>query len=376
MACWIKLFHFPPLQLLHSQLLNSSTLNSSTLKNPLIFISFVTPSGSSGLMKLRTTFDIPSFPSKISYKSKIFTMGSCFSGMLAEKLQQRKFNILDNPFGTIFNPVSMFQLLSQSLLDQQADGDLVLDQQQRSYHYGMHSSVSAENKTELLKKIVTLQALTKEFLAQSSHIVFSFGSAFVYELKTNGKFVSNCHKQPQSLFDKRLLRLEEMLDHFKRFYEVLRRVNPSAVIVMTVSPVRHSKDGIPKNQLSKSLLRVLTHQLGQDYEGLVYFPSYELMMDDLRDYRFYSEDMLHPSPVAENYIWEQFQNCYLDKDSMESAKQIAEINLALQHRPFHPGSLAHIQFLQDLVQRMERLTPEFDFSKEIADVKEKLGMYF
>src|SRR5690606_29222041 len=224
-------------------------------------------------MQLRTTFEIPSFHPKISYKSGIFTMGSCFSAMLAGKLLQRKFTVLDNPFGTVFNPVSIFDLLTQALLHQKPDPRLVLERQQRFYHYGMHSLVSAGTEKQLWEMIESHQSLTREFLSSASHIFFTFGSAFIYELKENGQLVSNCQKQPQSLFNKRLLGLEEMRDHFGYFYETLQRLNPAAQIILTVSPVRHSKDGIPENQLSKSLLRVMVHQLGEAHGQLVYFPS-------------------------------------------------------------------------------------------------------
>ncbi len=142
---------------------------------------------------------------------------------------------------------------------------------------------------------------------------------------------------------------------------------------LTLSPVRHTSDGVPENQHSKSLLLVLIHQLMKEHKDVSYFPSYELMMDDLRDYRFYREDMVHPTRQAEDYIWDHFQKCYFDRNTEEAIQKIEEINTSLLHRPFQRESMAHHQFLQNLLQKMERLTPEFDFSKEIREIKMRLG---
>jgi hypothetical protein len=223
--------------------------------------------------------------------------------MIGERFSQRKFNILDNPFGTVFNPVSLLDLLHQSLNGEQLDPSLLVQHHQRFYHYGVHSSLSATKEELLWEKIKEAQLLTLKFLSQSSHIFLTFGTAFIYELKSSGQSVCNCHKQPQSFFKKRLLAMDELMDHFQKFHTVYQKINPGGKIILTVSPVRHTKEGIPENQLSKSLLRVWIHHL-QEFKGVTYFPSYELMVDDLRDYRFYREDLVHPSKLAEDYIWD------------------------------------------------------------------------
>ena len=324
-------------------------------------------------MHLRTTFKVPPFEPKISHQSKMLSIGSCFSTMIGKKLLDRKFEVLNNPFGTIYNPVSLFQLLQQSFLNNQPDSSLLLEYQQRYYHYGMHSSISANTEEELWADITKYQISTREFISKASHLFITFGTAFIYETKATGKPVANCHKQPQSIFNKRLLEVAEMMESFNNFNTVIQEVNPNARVIVTVSPVRHIKDGIPENQLSKSLLRIFSHQLQEDHREVSYFPSYELMMDDLRDYRFYKEDLIHPTPLAEDYIWEVFKDCYLDKPTTEILKTIEGILGSLQHKPFHPESEAHRQFLFKLLQKMERLGTEFDFSNEIKEVKSKLG---
>src|SRR5690606_1274186 len=147
----------------------------------------------------------------------------------------------------------------------------------------------------------------------------------------------------------------------------------TAEIIVTVSPVRHIKDGIPENQLSKSLLRVLAHEMANCCSKVSYFPSYELMMDDLRDYRYYKDDLIHPTAFAENYIWEQFKNAYFDQETLEIIKKIDGILNDLRHRPFHPQGASHQQFLHKLLQKMERMGPAFDFCKEIKTVNDQLN---
>ena len=323
-------------------------------------------------MEFRTHFHIPASSSKITHKSSVFSIGSCFSTMLGEKLHERKFNVLNNPFGTIFNPISIFMLLSRALKGTRLDEDMAFEFQERFFHFSMHSSISAPQQQDLWAKIEAGLLQTRQFLTRSSHIFITFGTAHIYQLKRNGKFVANCHKQPQGLFNKRLLELDEIKASFKEFHTLLEKENPDAEIILTVSPVRHTKDGIPENQLSKSLLRVLCHQLDQLYPNVSYFPSYELMMDDLRDYRFYKEDMVHPTKQAEDYIWVLFKKSYMGKATQDTVRNIDGILNSLGHKPFNATGTAYRRFLQNLLQEMERMQEEFDFSKEISDVKQKL----
>ena len=323
-------------------------------------------------MEFRTDFHIPASPSKITHKSRVFSIGSCFSTLLGEKLQERKFMVLNNPFGILYNPVPIFLLLSTSLKEARLDEGMAFEFQERFFHYLLHSSISAPQKHDLWAKVEATLLRTQEFLTRTSHLFITFGTAYIYQLKQNGKPVANCHKQPQALFNKRLLELEEMKASFKEFYEVLEKKNPEAKIILTVSPVRHTKDGIPENQLSKSLLRVLCHQLAHLYPSVSYFPSYELMMDDLRDYRFYREDMVHPTTQAEDYIWEFFKKSYMDKTTLDAIRDIDAILNSLSHKPFNPTGSVYRLFLENLIQKMERMQDEFDFSKEISELKQKL----
>lgn len=323
-------------------------------------------------MDFRTTFPIPSFHRKINISDKLLSMGSCFSTMIGSKLLERKFKVLNNPFGTIFNPVSLFELLHRSLLLQPVEESLIVAHDQRYYHYNTHSDLSSSQKDRLLVKIQERQAACREFLTNASHIFLTLGTAYAYALISGGQIVANCHKQPKSLFSKRLLGLDEMTNSFRCFYNALKVINPSVEIIVTVSPVRHIKDGIPENQLSKSLLRVLTHEMSEMCSQVTYFPSYELMMDDLRDYRYYKDDMIHPTAFAENYIWGLFKNAYFDQETLAIIDTIDGILNDLRHRPFHPQGASHQRFLHKLLQKMERMGPAFDFSKEINAVQRSI----
>lgn len=327
-------------------------------------------------MQFRTSFDILPFRSKIAHNSSLFVMGSCFSEMIGDKLAERKFCVLRNPFGTIFNPHALFLLLETSLSETPLEEALITAHQGRFYHYQAHSKLSASSKEQLVELISHQQQVAKRELGEASHLFVTFGTAHVYELVGSGQVVANCHKQPRELFQKRLLQLSEMMDSFRNFYKVLQAINPSAEIIVTVSPVRHIKDGIPENQLSKSLLRVLCHEMSQECQQVNYFPSYELMMDDLRDYRYYKDDMIHPTSFAENYIWEQFKKGYFDDEALNTIKKIDAILNDLQHKPFHTESASHQQFLQKLLTKMEQMGPTFDFSKEISVVTHQLNSHY
>lgn len=302
-------------------------------------------------------------------------MGSCFSSMIGRKLEERKFKVLNNPFGTIFNPVSLLELLHRSLLLQPVEESLLVAHDQWYYHYSTHSDLSASEKDRLITIISERQSLTHQALRSASHIFLTLGTAYAYELISGSQIVANCHRQPKEQFKKRLLDLDEMMVGFKGFYNALKLLNPTAELIVTVSPVRHIKDGIPENQLSKSLLRVLCDRMTEECPRVSYFPSYELMMDDLRDYRYYKDDMIHPTAFAENYIWELFKTTYLSKEAFEAVKKTDAILNDLQHKPFHPESASHQQFLQKLLHKMEQMDPIFDFSKEISVVTQQLNSH-
>lgn len=324
-------------------------------------------------MQWSTEFTIPESQFPISHESKILSMGSCFAQTIGQKMIVTKMDCLVNPFGTIFNPRSLEMLLEGAMFQNRFEAAAIVERDGLFFHYSSHSDLVADTKDELLQKLKFQQDLTRTYLENGTHLILTFGTAWVYELEGWGT-VANCHKQPSAKFNKRQLSLGEMEDRLGLLFDNFSRVYPNLKIILTVSPVRHTKDGIPENQLSKSLLRVLCSQLENRFSFVSYFPAYEVLIDELRDYRFYKADLIHPSEVAENYIWEKWSKSHFSAETQEKVNQIQKVKLELTHRPFNPKSEAHQKFLQNLLQKLERLNDEFDFSKEIADVKAELTM--
>ena len=325
-------------------------------------------------MHWTTSFDIPEGDSKITHRLPILSIGSCFSTMIGDKLAERKFTILNNPFGTIFNPVSIAQLLEDSALEMPINTDLMLVRDGLYLHFGMHSDVVAYSQDSLERLIHKKQQQIRQTLEQASHLLMTFGTAWVYEFGEKAQIVANCHKQPADLFEKRLLHPDEIQKTCSSFFNILREINPSIKVLLAVSPVRHTKDGIPENQLSKSVLRLAAHDLTETYNFVTYFPSYEIMVDELRDYRFYKEDLIHPSIQAEDYIWEKFKAAWIDPKSYPLIQEFEGIRRDLAHRPFNPESPGHLKFLDMLQRKVEKYSRDYDFSKEL-DLLRKLTQY-
>ncbi|MCS5488853.1 GSCFA domain-containing protein [Algoriphagus limi] len=318
-----------------------------------------------------TEFEISPSPLPISHQSKILSMGSCFAQSMGTKMEAHKFDISIYPFGTIFHPMTLADLLKMALESGPIDENLIVEREGIYFHYSAHSDLFGISKEDLLQKFNKKLEIARESLLEGSHLILTFGTAWIYELKNSSR-VANCHKKPQKIFQKRLTELEEMKVSLKEVFKELTNINPDLNIILTVSPVRHIKDGIPENQLSKSLLRVLCHQLEKEFDSVTYFPSYEIMMDELRDYRFYKEDRIHPTEEAENYIWEKWMKTYFSSETQQKVNEIAKVMRELAHRPLNPHSVSHRKFLQNLLGKLERLNSEFDFSIEIESVKSQL----
>ncbi|MGY6522891.1 MAG: GSCFA domain-containing protein [Mongoliitalea sp.] len=324
-------------------------------------------------MQLTTSFSIPEAQVKINHQSGIYAIGSCFSTVIGDKLTERKFPVLNNPFGTIFNPISIARVMEDSLLEMPLDKKLVLVRDGLYLHYGMHSDVVAYSQDSLERLILKKQQHTQQVLERASHVLITLGTAWVYEFGDEKEVVANCHKQPGHLFEKRLLHPDEIQKAFAGFFNLLVEVNPTIQVILTVSPVRHIKDGIPQNQLSKSVLRMAANDLEETYDFVHYFPSYEIMMDELRDYRFYKEDMIHPNEMAEGYIWERFKQTWVDSRSFDLITEFEGIKRDLMHKPFNPDSPAHLKFLDNLQKKLERYSRDFDFSKEQDMLRKQLN---
>ncbi|KAA3439144.1 GSCFA domain-containing protein [Rufibacter hautae] len=326
-------------------------------------------------MQFRTEINVSPATQRLSRTQGIFTIGSCFAEVMGRRLQEAKANALVNPFGTVFNPVSIHKLL-RAVLEQDESGleEGLVQHNGIWYHYDFHSSFSHPEPEALLQMLRHRLRHAQTFLKQSQAVMLTWGTAYIYERQDTGVLVANCHKVPQKAFTKRLLSLEEITADTRKTLELLQRHCPDIQVILTVSPVRHLKDTLPLNSVSKSLLRVAAHLAQEQHPNLTYFPAYELLLDDLRDYRFYADDLLHPTPMAENYIWEKFLQAYADEAFLQFLSRWTEVQRELAHKSFHPDSPAHQKFLQKLLQKLTNLAHEADVQAEIDTVQRQLRM--
>ncbi|MBI5542120.1 MAG: GSCFA domain-containing protein [Bacteroidia bacterium] len=285
-------------------------------------------------MKLQTHVEISPLVEKISHKNKILLIGSCFAENIGDKLSLAKFNINCNPFGVIYNPVSIqnsFDILEKKRLFTKEDLFFENGLWKSFYH---HSKFSDIDLNCTLKTINDNIIFSHEFLKTADYVIITLGTSWIYEFTEKNIIVSNCHKTPAVNFKRRLLSIEETINSLNSIVNILKRINSNIKIIFTVSPVRHLKDGHHANTVSKSLLFTALQSIQINNENIFYFPAYEILMDELRDYRFYADDMIHPSSKAIEYIWEIFSKSYFSTETIELIKEIEDLKRAMQHKPF------------------------------------------
>ncbi len=320
----------------------------------------------------RTELNPKPSTNKVTLEASTLTIGSCFADVIGNRLLESKFPSLCNPFGVIFNPVSILKLLQFALSKTYPPLDSYGQREEVFFNYFLHSAASAMDREVLKTEVEHRINRVHNFLGECHWLVLSFGTAWVYQRIDNGEIVANCHKIPADQFDKLLLSRKQILKGFDQFYQVLMEINPGIRLILTVSPVRHLRDSLELNQVSKATLRLACHSVDQEYDRVSYFPSYELILDDLRDYRFYAPDMLHLSSKAEDYIWEKFSKAYFDNQALEFLKMWKVIKSSLSHRPFHPASTRHQQFLRKTLLQLESLDYPVDVTPEIDHIKSQL----
>lgn len=306
-------------------------------------------------MQFRTQIPISRSNNPIDYNSKVLSIGSCFAENMAEKFDYFKFQNETNPFGIIFNSVSiekLFRRICEQDFFQEKD---VFFHNERWHSFDVHSDLSNSDRQELLETLNKAVTETYKQLKEATHIIITFGTSWIYRNTESEEIVANCHKVPQKQFSKELLSVEEIKKSIQNTVDLVQTLNPNINFIFTISPVRHIKDGFVENQLSKSHLFAALHQvLETEHPKLntAYFPSYEIMMDELRDYRFYNEDMLHPNQIAIDYIWKLFSENYISGESFTIMKEVDEIQKSLRHRSFNPESDQHQKFLAKLQQKI------------------------
>lgn len=321
-------------------------------------------------MDFRTEFHLKKSQLNINHQQKLFLLGSCFSNSLGGLLQQNKFEAVVNPFGTLYDPISIFRILNY-IANPESTIFNIVERDDRVYAYELHSEVSSTTML-LFEEKLKQQLLNQRDQLKASQVLFvTLGTATIYRLKQNGLVVANCHKQNSGLFDKTMLSFDDIMQSFKEFYHSIKKLNPQLQLVFTLSPVRHIKDGIEENQVSKSLLRYCISEFCK-YESVSYFPSYELVLDDLRDYRFYAEDLIHPNELAIKYIWEKFSNFYFEKETKLINEKWNKIYQSLNHRPFNQSSIAYLSHLQNTHQQLFLLKDVLDVQEELKNLSLKI----
>ncbi|MEY4049944.1 MAG: hypothetical protein RL262_778 [Bacteroidota bacterium] len=311
-------------------------------------------------LKFKLTLASKRSENSIGYRDSLFLIGSCFSENMGAKLNTHLFKVFENPHGILFNPISVAQSLSDCIHNKQyTEADLFqLNEVWNSWQH--HSRFSDLSSKEALDKINNSIAKAHTFLKTADHIVITLGSAWVYQLNSQsphaaGLVVANNHKAPATWFDKALMKPEALVLLLNKMVNNLLQFNPHLQIIFTISPVRHLREGLVENNRSKAVLIQAVHEIVDSTENVAYFPSYEYVIDDLRDYRFYAEDLVHPNYAASNYVWEKWVETYMNEETQGIMKQVAELQLAVQHKPFFAGSTQHKEFLQNCIAKSERL---------------------
>lgn len=315
-------------------------------------------------MNFRTKIPISKFNFPIDYSSKIVSLGSCFAVNISEKFDYFKFQNTCNPFGILFHPLAIEKIISKAINSAFFTEEDIFFHNDRWHCFDVHSDVSNSDKEVFLRTLNELVESTNRQISEASHIIITYGTSWVYRNKISEKVVANCHKVPQNQFDKEILSVAIIEKSIQNTIDLIEKVNPNCTVIFTVSPVRHIKDGFQENQRSKANLISALHSTIDDKLSIQsYFPSYEIMMDELRDYRFYAEDMLHPNQVAIDYIWERFSETTISDDANLIMTEVESIQRGLAHRPFNHNSESHLKFLNQLELKISKLEKEFPFMK-------------
>lgn len=324
--------------------------------------------------KFRTSLEPSTTNFNIDHQHRVLAIGSCFAEHISHKLITRKFSVQLNPFGILYNPVSIAQSL-QFLLDEAPFPEELLFNHQGLWHsFAHHSRFSHPDKAQAFRQIQNTLKTARNFLQTADRLLITFGTAYAFELNANRQIVANCHKLPASQFTRKRLSVDAISDSFVPLFEKLLD-KEERQIILSVSPVRHLRDGLIDNQRSKAILLLVIEKLCQTFPNVHYFPAYELLLDDLRDYRFYADDLLHPNQQAIQYIWSFFEKTFFSESTMHLNVELKKLHDATNHRPFFPETPQHQSFIKSQLQKIAALEmrhPDISFEKEKARFLEQL----
>lgn len=323
-------------------------------------------------MNLRTELDVKPASWSLEIGDQVLTLGSCFAQSMGDRFSANKFKAMTNPFGTTYHPFAIHRLLAYTAYQERPSHHTYLTHDGISYNQDFHSSNSAPDQAQLERKLSDSIGVVHHFLKDCDALIITYGTAWLFERRDTGEPVANCHRMPADTFSRRLVTVDEIMGSFREINKAIRAAHPGLRIILTISPVRHVKDTLPLNAVSKAALRLACHQLAEEFDHVSYFPAYEIMIDDLRDYRFYANDLLHPSTLAETYIWDKFAEMYFSEETKGFIKEWAGIQQALSHRAFHPESDGHQAFLANTLRQLEGLHGKVNVDEEVKQLRASL----
>lgn len=318
-------------------------------------------------MNLITKVELPLSRYEIKHSDMLMLIGSCFAENIGNKLSGNKFMCDRNPFGILYNPMSIHEALTRMVDNKLYEPSELMESGGQWFSIMHHSSFSALSMEECLQNINSRILEGHKNLERIDWLILTFGTSRVYRWNEDGRIVGNCHKLSSKLFTREQLEIDDIVQNYNRLISRIKEINPQIKVIFTVSPIRHAKDGMHGNQINKSVLLIAIDKICSQMDNCHYFPSYEIMMDELRDYRYYADDMLHPSQLAVEYIWEKFSETYFRKPTMDIMKDYDEIRRGLNHKPFNPQSETYRSFLSQILLKIDTLKeklPYLDVEKE------------
>ncbi len=323
-------------------------------------------------MQFRTQLPASKNSLPIKIGDRFITLGSCFANSMDEKLKSSKFETLNNPLGILYDPRSIARVLNFALTGNRPDNQTYINTGNEVVNLLAHSNMNGNSIEDSKAKINTQLSKLRIALKEANWLIITLGTSWVYYQNSTGLQVANCHKIAQKEFTKELLAFERTKLVYDNLLEFLKEVNPSLQVIITVSPVRHTKDSLPLNSLSKSHLFLLSHYLDQTYKQVSYYPAYELLIDDLRDYRFYKQDMIHPTAQAVEYIWQHFLHSYVEDETLKVLAEWNALQKAINHKPFDANSEKHQKFILSTIAKLEKISIKINVVKEIELLKKQI----
>lgn len=323
-------------------------------------------------MNLRTELNLTPSSWKLEMKDRVVTLGSCFAASIGTQLADHKLPVVVNPFGTTYHPLAIDRLINCALAGELPASPGYVCRNQTWFHHDFHSSFFADTEKQLAQRLESQLRMVREALQNANVLMLTYGTGYQYELVDNGRPVANCHRMPATSFRRRLVSVEEIVLSARGTLSKLLDMNPRLHVILTVSPVRHVRDSLPLNSVSKAVLRLACHLLQEKESAVDYFPAYELLLDDLRDYRFYKDDLIHPTTLAEEYVWKKFLEAYASPTTLRFIEVWQSIQPALRHRAFNARGKEHQEFLRSTIQRLHSIRNDVDVENEIQELESKV----